>query len=142
MHVEHPRTRVRDRPHDVRARSDRVPDVDAQSHPAIHVAHVFQGVIGRREPFVLRAVIVDRDLDVVLLGEPLDARQDRHVGVRGDQGHAGRLGVREVLPHVCVAVLLEGDHAAAHDAQARALDFTPRRGHFVPRQLVGQVHGL
>src|SRR2546427_9529640 len=36
--------------------------------------------------FVLRAVVVDGDLDVVLLGEPFDAREDRRVRRRDDEG--------------------------------------------------------
>src|SRR5256885_5305253 len=66
VHVEQSWARICDRPYDVGARPDGVSDVDAQPHPAIHVAYVFQGVVRRREVLVLGPVVVEGDLDVVL----------------------------------------------------------------------------
>src|SRR6266576_1094883 len=142
VHVEQPWARVRDRPYDVGAGADGVPDVDAQSHPAIQIAHVLQGVVRGREVLVLGPVVVERDADVVLLGEALNAREQRRGGVRRDERHAGGPRVREVFLHVRIAVLVERDHSTAHDLQTRALDVASGRGQLFRRQLVRQVHGL
>src|SRR5439155_22423519 len=69
-------TRVGDCPYHVRACPDGVPDVDAQSHSAIHVAHVFQCVIRGREPCVFRAVVVDRRM-----------RSEEHTSELQSRGH-------------------------------------------------------
>src|SRR5205823_13474876 len=133
VHVEEARPRVRDRLHLVGARAYGVPDVDAQPHASVHAADVLQGVVRGREVLVLGAVVVDGDRDVILPGEPLDARQDPRVRVDRDERHAGALRVREVLLHVLVAVPLEGDHAAAHDLESGRFDLAPRRRQLLRR---------
>src|SRR5947207_9160069 len=142
VHVEEPWARVRDRPHDVGAGAYGVTDIDAQPHPSIHAPDVLQGVVRGREVLVLGAVVVERDLDVVLLGEALDAGQQRRCGVRGDQRHAGGPRVREVFLHSRIAVLVELAHYTADYLEPRGLDFPSRLRQLRRGQLVRQVHRL
>jgi hypothetical protein len=119
-----------------------VTEVDAETHARIHRLHDFQNVVWRREEFVLRSMVVNGDLDVVLLGEALDARKNRRIRGRDHERHAGAFRVVEVVPHVVIGVFTEGDRAAADDAEPGGFDLLARGRELLGREIVVEVDGF
>jgi hypothetical protein len=142
VHVVKPRSGVEHRLHDVGARADGVSAIDAQPHPRIHPLHVLQHVVRRGEVLVLGAVVVDRDLDVVLLRELLDAGQHARVAGADDRRHPRGLGVGEVLLHAGIGILIEGDRATADDREPLVLDVLANLCELGGGLVVRHVHGL
>src|SRR5260370_37894276 len=75
VYVKHPRTCFMDRLNHVRARANRMPDIDAAADARIHALHRLQNIQRRMPQLILGAMIVDRDADVGFLYECLDTRQ-------------------------------------------------------------------
>src|ERR1035441_7205835 len=97
--------------HDVGSGADSVAQVDAEADARIQVLDSGEHVKGRGKVFVLGAVVVDGELDVVFLDEFFEARQVRVGGSADGDGDASGLEVFELGTDVGVVVLVEGDVA-------------------------------
>jgi hypothetical protein len=123
-----------DRSYDVSPRTDGVAEVDAEADARVHLRDSFEDVEGRREVLVLRAVIMDGELDVVFLDKLFEARK---VLVRwsadGDRD-AGGLEVFEFGADIFVVVLGEGDIARSGELKIRGAVGSGLGGHRIQRR--------
>src|SRR6202022_2614084 len=104
--------------------------------------HCLQRVVWRRKVLVSRTVIMDREFDVVLLHELLDAGQYSWLARSHNQRHSRSLRIVEVLSHAFIGVVLESDHAAADNLEPGDLYPPSRRADLRRRSLVWKVHRL
>src|SRR6266480_3880695 len=85
---------------------------------------------------------MNRELDVVLLYELLDASK-RRWWARGDYyRHSSVLRVVKVLAHAIIGVDLESDHPAADDHEPRGVDLLTGSRDLRGRRFVRKVHRL
>src|ERR1017187_7904563 len=104
-----------------------MPNIDTQAHAGIHVLHQLQCVQRRWEVLVLRAVIVDGDLNVVFLYELLQARQRLRCRPGNDDRNTRDLAVFELPPHVVILILGEINGARSRELYARRSVFNGSR---------------
>ena len=83
--------------HRIGAGARRVTDVDAEAEAFVARLDRGVGVLRPRPALVLGTVVVDGDLDVVALRQPLDRVERRRLGVDVDQREPGVLRVDEFL---------------------------------------------
>src|SRR5437762_2031603 len=85
---------------------------------------------------------MNRELDVVLLYELLDASKRRWWARGNYHRHASALRVIEVLAHPVIGVGLESDHPATDDHEPRGLDLLTGSRDLRRRRFVRQMHRL
>src|SRR5258705_5336282 len=102
MHVEQARSGLADGFDDIGARASSMPGIDADPATRVHIFYNAERALRSRKMLVFRPVVVNRDLDVVLLHEALDARHGLGCGSDGDHGHGAGLGVLEVAANISV----------------------------------------
>src|SRR6266699_3348352 len=92
----------------VRARANRMPDIDAASDARIHALHSLQYIQRRMLQFIFWPVIVARETDVVLLHELLYPRQSLRRGVaRDNHANPRPLAVFELAPDIRIVIFRE-----------------------------------
>src|SRR6266436_3624984 len=133
VYVEEPWACFVDRLNDIRAGADRMPDIDAAADARIHTLHRFKYIQWRMPQLVLRAMIVDRDADVVFLYEILDSRQSLRCRVARDNNADSRsLAVFELTSDIRIFILREIDGSGSVQLDARC-GIVRERGCFLLR---------
>src|SRR6202012_2235505 len=105
MHIEQSRSHLMDGLHHIGTSAYRVPDVDAATHPWVHVLHRLQHIERRMPYLVLWPVVMDRQPDVILLHELFNAWKDLRRGIAGnDHRDPGPFCVIELAPDIVIFI--------------------------------------
>src|SRR5580700_3670835 len=119
VYVKQPRAHLMDGLNHVRARANGMPDIYAAPDARIQTLYRFQYIQRRMPQLILRAVIVDRDTDVVFLYELFNPRQSLRRGVaRDNQANPCPPAVFEFAPDVGIVIFREinGSSSVKFDA--------------------------